>query len=252
MSYDVLIPYHEKDCSILLFCIQSVKQYAVGANTIYIVSAENPDVEGVTWIPEASLPITLEDVAMYIKHPSRVGWYYQQLVKLCVYDYIGSSASHILLLDSDVIIRTPVNFFTEDGKICFATGLEYNEPYFIHMAKLIPGLTKIGPHSGVCHHMMTCREHLQGFLTHIERIHGLPAWIAMLSLVDPEQFRYAGMSEYELYFNYCLKYFPDKYSIRPLKIENLSEFGQINCTTADMVAIHAWMRNPLDNLFHLQ
>jgi hypothetical protein len=238
----VLIPYHEKDCSVLPFCVESVKQYAIGANTIYVVSAENPDVECVTWISDSSLPFTLEDVAMYIKHPSRVGWYYQQLVKLCVYDYIGSSASHILLLDSDVIIRNPVKFFTEDGKTCFAMSTEHWEPYFIHMAKLIPGMRKIGPHSGVCHHMMTRREHLHGFLTHIERIHGLPAWMAILSVVDPEQYQYAGMSEYELYFNYCLKYFPDEYVLRPLIIENLSELRQINSITADMVAIHAWMR----------
>jgi hypothetical protein len=51
------------------------------------------------------------------------------------------------------------------------------------MGKLIPGLTKITPYSGVSHHMMTSREHLTHILLHIERVHGRPAWIAMLEFV---------------------------------------------------------------------
>jgi hypothetical protein len=240
MSYDVLIPYHEKDSSILPFCVQSIKDYAQGASTIYVVSAEDPDVEGVTWFPESRLPFTKEDVARFITSPFRLGWYYQQLIKLCLYDYLPTAAAHVLLLDSDVILRKPIRFFTDDGKTCFAPSDEYHEPYFTHMNRLIPGLTKITPYSGVSHHMMTAREHLQSLLTHIERIHGRPAWIAILEHVAVADHGGSGMSEYEILFNYCLTHFPNNYILRPLIIDNLAALGEINASTADMVAIHSW------------
>jgi hypothetical protein len=50
----------------------------------------------------------------------------------------------------------------------------------------------------------------------------------------------SGMSEYEILFNYFLKFFPDKYILRPLIIDNLSALGEINASSADMVAIHSW------------
>lgn len=239
MSYDIIIPHHKKDSSILPFCIQSVNQYAVGAKTIYVVSEEDPEIDNILWFPESKLPFTKEDVAKYIKYPPRVGWYYQQLIKLYLYEYLPTSASHVLILDSDVIIRKPINFF-KDGKICLSINDEYHEPYFIHMDKLIPGLTGIPPYSGICHHIMTCREHLQAFLRHVERIHGMFAWMAMLSLVTPENYKASGMADYELYFSYCLRYFPDEYVIRPLRIVNLKFLNEINDSSADMVAIHWW------------
>jgi len=239
MSFDVLIPYHEKDSSILPFCIQSIQQYAEGVKTIYVVSANDPDVEDVTWFPESRLPFTKDDVAKYITCSKRIGWYYQQLIKLYLYEYLPT-ANNVLILDSDVILRKPISFFTADGRICLAPNDENHLPYFTHMEKLIPGLTKLTPYSGVSHHMMTSREHIHKLLSHIERIHGRPAWIALLELVDPAHHDGSGMSEYEILFNYCLMLFPDKYILRPLIIDNLSALSEINSSTADMVAIHSW------------
>jgi hypothetical protein len=240
MSFDVLIPYHEKDCSILPFCIESIKQYALGARTIYVVSAEDPEVDGVTWFSEARLPFKKDGVSRYISGTKRIGWYYQQLIKLCLYDYLPTTASHVLILDSDIILRKPVNFFTADGKTCLALNDEYHEPYFAHMSKLIPGLTRLYPYSGVCHHIMTRRDHLIAFINHVERVHRKPAWIAMLELVDSANHEGSGMSEYEILFNYCLTYFPDDYVMRPLIIDNFGALNEINTSAADMVAIHSW------------
>jgi hypothetical protein len=248
MSYDVLIPYHEKDASILPYCIASVKQNAIGSQIIYVVSESNPDVEGITWIPEANLPFTKNDVATYIKHPPRVGWYFQQLIKLYAYEYLPSSAQNILILDSDVIIKKPVTFFTDDGKICFGTSGEHTEPYFVHMGKIIPGLKKMRAESGICHHIMTRRDHLRKILSDIEIAHAhahthiRPAWAIMLEFVLPEDYHRSGMADYEIYFNYCLQFFPDNYVVRPIVVDNLTNFGEFQASTADMVALHAWAR----------
>ena len=235
--YDVLIPYHEKDCSILPFCVQGLKHNANDIGTIYIVSETDPEIEDTVWVPEATLPFSKEDVASYIKCPTRVGWYFQQLIKLYAYRYLKSE--RILIFDSDIIMLKPVTFFL-DNKICFSMGDEHHEPYFTHLKKLIPGIDILPKYSGICHHMMTYRPHMEKLLTHIEEVHGLSAWKALLSLVEPEYHSHSGMADYEIYFNYCLTFFPDAYFIRIIPIDSIASLHEIHNSTAPIVSLHSW------------
>jgi hypothetical protein len=242
-TYDVLIPFHEKDMPILSYCIASIKQNAIGAQTIFIVSEKNPEVEGAVWISESSLPFSKEKVGEIIQCPERVGWYFQQLIKLYAYRFLPTQKNHILFMDSDTIMKKPVRFFNHEGRICFGYSDENTEPYYVHMRKVIPGLEKqIADTSGICHHMLTRRDHMGELLKTIEKVHGKEAWRALLELVEEADWSKSGMSEYELYFNYCLQNYPSFYAIRPLKVENLSNFGEFARSDADMVALHAWAR----------
>jgi hypothetical protein len=241
--YDVLIPFHDKDLPILPYCVASVRQHAIGAQTIYVVSANNPQVEGVVWIDEATLPFTKQQVGEIITYPPRVGWYLQQLVKLYGYRYLPTKKEHLLILDSDTILKKTVRFFDHSGKICFGFSTEDTTPYFVHMGRLIPGLTKqIPEYSGICHHIMTRRDHLEEILSTAEKVHGKEAWRAMLELVEEEDYPRSGMADYEIYFNYCLQRYPGDYVIRALKVDNLCNFGEFARSDADMVALHAWAR----------
>lgn len=245
-KYDVLIPFHEKDLPILSYCIASVKQNAVGAQTIFIVSEKRPDIDDsddCIWIPEAHLPFSKEDVSSYIHSETRIGWYYQQLLKLFAFHYLPTKLNHLLILDSDVILKKQVSFFSEEGHIYLASSEEHTEAYFTHMSRLLPGLTKqISDTSGICHHFMLKREHVEYLLETIVKIHNDSAWKVMLRLVDPEDYNKSGMSEYEILFNFCLRNYPNEYRVRPLQIDNLSTFGEFNQSKADMVALHAWAR----------
>lgn len=244
-TYDVLIPFHEKDLPILPYCVASVKQNAVGAQTIFIVSEKKPGIdENFIWIPESQLPFSKDDVASYIHSNWRTGWYLQQLVKLYGYRYLPTKSDHLLILDSDVIIKKPVRFFSDSGEIFFGYSTEHNEPYFVHMSNLIPGLMKQIPEfSGICHHIMTRRDHMEEILSKIEDIHNEPAWRAMLRLVKSEDFDKSGMADYEIYFNYCLQNHKKFYKLRELIVDNLCNFGEFNQSKADMVALHAWARS---------
>jgi hypothetical protein len=239
MLYDVVIPYHNKDASILPFAIQGVRLYAQGAQKIYVVSATDPEVEEAIWIPEDTLPIIKDDVSPYIHESSRVGWYYQQLLKLYAFVYLKTPHSHLLICDADLVLRKPIQFF-KNGQICLALSDEYHEPYFTHMSRVLPELRRLISFSGVCHHMMMSREHTHELLTQIESRHGKPAWIVCLEQVDPTYHAGSGMSEYEIYFNYCLLHHADDYCVRPLVIDTFHKIQESSQSTADMVVIHAW------------
>ncbi len=242
-TYDVLIPFHEKDLPILPYCVASVKQHAISAQTIYIVSESNPEIEGTVWIGEDTLPFTKAQVGEIIQSSWRVGWYFQQLIKLYAYRYLPTRKNHLLFLDSDTIFEKPVRFFNHEGKICFGYSHENTESYYTHMDRVLPGLRKqIPEYSGICHHMLTRRDHMEEILSIVERIHGKEAWRAILECVDEADWSKSGMSEYELYFNYCLKNHPNVYAVRSIKVEDLGNFGEFAKSDADIVALHAWAR----------
>lgn len=238
--YDVVIPFHKKDHLVLPYCILSLKQNAEGLGKIFIVSAEDPEEEGCEWISETTFPFTKEDVLAEIPDASRTGWYFQQLLKLCAFHVIKTDTPYLLIFDSDCIMKKPVSFF-EEGHPVFATGLtEYTESYFIHMNKVIPGLGRQIPEvTGVTHHSLFSREIINELLTRIERIHGNPWWKVLLANVSPTSY-FAGMAEYEIYFNYCLAYHPGLYKLRPLKMEGVVNFSEFQKSSADIVALHAW------------
>ncbi len=240
--FDICICYHPKDSMIFEYCIPSIRRYLPEANTIYVVSAEKPELDDIHWIPETEYPFSKEDILKFIPTKERVGWYYQQLLKLYFHRVVPNSLDNILILDADVILKKQIQFF-EDSKILFAVSPENTPAYFEHMEKLVPGLEKQTEYSGIVHHMMTKREHLQELFLLIEQKHGEPVWKAMLHLVKPENYSKSGMSEYEIYFNYCLKNYPNHYKIRLLEFANCDNFQDFVQKDVSLVALHAWMRD---------
>jgi hypothetical protein len=237
--YDVCIPYHPKDSNMLEHCIVSIRQYLLEAQTIYIISKENPQLEDTVWIPESQYPFTKEDVAKVISFPPRVGWYYQQLLKLYCYRILPSTADRILLLDSDVVFKKNVDFFEGEVSL-FAISPEHHEPYFKHMTSLLPHIQKQSKYSGIVHHMLTKKTHMEHLLSTIESIHAQPAWKAILSVVDEKEYFNSGMSEYEIYFNYCLQSFPSEYKIRILPFANCSNFKEFKEVDVSLAAVHSY------------
>jgi hypothetical protein len=241
-SYDVFICYHPKDEMTLPHCVQTIRMHLVDAKTIYVISKEKPDEDDIVWIPESAYPFTKEDVAQIITEEKRVGWYYQQLLKMYLYKVLPPESEYVLIVDSDVMIREPIAFFQE-GKVLLSISTEETLSYYIHMERVLPGLQKQTEFSGITHHMMTKREDMLEILDKIESIHEGPAWKTLLRLVNPEDYKSSGMSEYEIYFNYCLKYHSDRYTYRLLKFANCFSFRELGLKKdVALVALHAWMR----------
>ncbi len=212
------------------------------AKTIYVVSKDRPEEEDIVWIPESAYPFRKEDVAQIITGNTRIGWYYQQLLKMYLYKVLPTESDYVLILDSDVMIKDPISFF-EEGKVLLSISTEETPAYYSHMERVLPGLQKQTEFSGIVHHMMTKRKHMSEILDRIEKEHEGPAWKTLLRLVDPEDHTRSGMSEYEIYFNYCLQYHSDEYAIRLLKFANCTSFRELEQKKdAALVALHAWSR----------
>lgn len=82
----------------------------------------------------------------------------------------------------------------------------------------------------------------------VEDKHNKPFWqVFILCVIEhlnhPIHAAESGASEYELYFNYMLKYHPDKIIVRSLSWKNISHkaITSTNVSGLDYVSICAWM-----------
>ena len=118
-------------------------------------------------------------------------------------------------------------------------GTEYHKPYFHHMEKLDKDLTKIDKNkSGICHHMMFETKYIDELITTIEKKHKESFYNIFLKLVTEKTA--SGASEYEIYFNYMLKYHPNKIKIRKLNYRNTNKL-ETN-SNLDYISYHWYLR----------
>ncbi|MBS0654116.1 MAG: hypothetical protein JSR39_11400 [Verrucomicrobia bacterium] len=258
---DVIIPCTKKDLVTLNDCIQSIRSYGKGIRNIYVISAQ-PLTDQATWIDEAIFPFTKEDVAFqlcredkeatleFLTAPSRVGWYYQQLLKYYAPFVVPDISSNVLILDSDTVFLEPVEFLTAEGAGLYATGRENHLPYFEHAKKLIPGFKKHSKKaSGICHHMVFQRPVLEDLFADVENRFSMPFWQAFCLCVSPLERSGSGASEYEIYFNFVFSR-TKQVKIRRLRWKNVDSLDHLDEFRNDgynYVSWHSWAREDLDS-----
>jgi Family of unknown function (DUF6492) len=229
---DVVIPAANKDAFILTYCIKSIRKYVSNVRRIIVISKDYLAADA-EWFDENSFPFSKADVAFYLnkedsslaqkylnERPSRVGWYFQQLLKLYATFVIPNISSNILIVDADVIFLKPVNFLSGGNAGLYNIGTECHTPYFDHATKLIPNFTKIYPeYSGVCHHMLFQRAVIEDLFQTVEDYNHIEFWKAFCLHVNPGYLKTSGASEYEIYFNFVFSKTP-QVEIRQLKWAN--------------------------------
>lgn len=218
---DVVIPCHEKDLRTLELCIQSIRKHGKGIRRIIVIS-EKKLTENAEWFPETQYPFSRQDVLdeifngdkklaeEYAKLPgSRLGWIFQQLLKLYAPLVIPNISSNVLMLDSDVVFLRDVVFIDNEGNALFNFSKEDHEPYFEHAKKLISGPYEIKrvykDKSGICHHMLFQRYILEELFECITQTHKTEPWRALCRCIDREYIynNKSALSEYEIYFNFA-------------------------------------------------
>jgi hypothetical protein len=245
--YDIVIPIGPNDIEVFTKQIEYTKRNCIGYRKIYVIAASSVEslvreVPDTLFIDESTFPFDLHQLHTYSGSDSskRNGWYFQQLLKLYSGSILPSILDRWLVIDTDTFFLKPVTFIQED-RCLYATGVEHWFPYFRHMDRLIPGLTRVKPMSGICHHMIFEQKYVKELMERVEHIHQKPFWLAFMSNVSVSDYHLSGASEYEIYFNYMLTYHPECIQIRPLRWANVStlDLG----SDCDYISYHHYMRN---------
>jgi hypothetical protein len=212
---DVVIPYHPKDFETIEMCIDGIRNNGRNIGRIIVISKERYT-DSAEWFDEKNYPFTKEDLALEMFHGdaerareflaspvTRIGWIYQQLLKLYAPFVIPGISSNVLILDADVIYLKSAEFMTSTGQPIFIIGSNDTKEYFEHMAKLLPGLHRANPEqSGIVHHMLFQRPVLEDLFCLISEYHRTEPWRAICRSVDLGEIYKSCMSEYEIYFNF--------------------------------------------------
>ncbi|MFI0435521.1 MAG: DUF6492 family protein [Parachlamydiaceae bacterium] len=255
---DVVIPAVEKDFETLESCIEGIKKNCKNLGRVIVVSNKKMT-NNAEWFDEANYPFDkyqiafylnqfdLEETQDYLNSPnSRVGWYYQQLLKLYSPFVIPNISSNVLILDSDTVFFRSIDFISSDNKGLYATGTEFHQPYFNHAQKLLPGIKKLySNNSGICHHMLFQKAILEDLFSKVETLHQLKFWEAFCLCVNPQDINKSGASEYEIYFNFAFSQ-TNQVKIRQLKWKNSSAIHLIKQDENidfDYISYHAYLRN---------
>ncbi len=253
---DVIIPTASKDEILLEKCVEGIKKNVQNIRRIIVVS-DHKITDKAEWYDEKAYPFSKYDVSLYLNQldkdralsylneASRVGWYFQQLLKLYAAYVIPGISSNILIVDSDVIFFRPVSFLSPEGGGYFSIGSEYHLPYFEHANRLLPGIKRLNPsQSGIAHQMLFQKAVLDDLFQQVESFHKKEFWKAFCLCVDPSELLYSGASEYEIYFNFVFA------RTKQVKVRNLHVInsGDINAMKIhrnagyDYAAYHSWMR----------
>ena len=235
-QFDIIIPVGPNEINGFHVKLHHIKTLISGYRNIYIICyVPNIEVEGCITINEDVFPFTKNDIKTYFseKYGSwRCGWYFQQLMKLYAGFCIPDILDKYLVIDADILVLKPLRVI-QDNKFLFTTSDEYHQPYFNHMSRLHPTLTRQTNYSGICHHMMF-------YVPFVKKLFELvqegrpekPFWqIFMENVYESEGS--SGASEYEMYFNFVLKYYPEHIQPRQLYWSNMNSY--------DYVAVCDWM-----------
>lgn len=256
-AIDIVIPCHSKDIPTLNRTIDSIRNNISGIRRVIVVSSE-PYTDKAEWFDEALFPFTKEKIALEIyktkdiadmelhKPKTRLGWLFQQFIKLYAPFCIPGISSNVLLVDADVIFLKKIQVLQKNGAGLYAVSTEYHVPYFTHASKILPELKKVHRNfSGITHHMLFQKEILVDLFNHIYAYHGEEPWVIMarhVAMDSDNRIIGSGMSEYEIYFNFAFSR-TNQVKIRHLKWANCKEYeiNQYRRRGYDFVAVHNWI-----------
>ncbi|QXD31053.1 DUF6492 family protein [Candidatus Pelagisphaera phototrophica] len=237
--FDIVILVGPNDKSVIEQQIKYTQKNIIGYRNIYLICYDpSIIIDGCTTINENIFPFNIETVAKYHGKLDRNGWYLQQLFKLYSGKIIPNILDKYLVIDCDTFFLKPTTF-VENNKCLYNYGTEYHKPYFHHMEKLDKGLIKVDKNkSGICHHMIFETKYIDELIAKIEKNHNDLFYNVFLKTVTDK--KKSGASEFEIYFNYMLKYNTDEIQIRKLSWENVNKL-ETN-SNYDYISYHWYMR----------
>jgi len=240
--FDIVICVGPNDNDIIRKQIKFTRKNIIGYRNIYLVASDPTlNIDNCITINEKIYPFQIQDIVKM----GGSGWYLQQLLKLYAGIIIPDILEKYLVIDSDTCFLQPIEF-VQNEKCIFDVGIEYNQPYFTHMKKLHPSLSRYFKHlSGISHHMLFNTKYVKKLFDLVESYHSskntrTPFYEIFLKNV--ENFQVSGASEYEIYFNFLMIYYPEQVKVRVLKWKNVNteEFNCLIQNNENNIAFISW------------
>lgn len=257
-----------KDTRVFEKSIYSALQYLVDVDQYYVISPQAKELSRlfsekignrVHFVQETVFPFTWQNVSKVMVdsvkqhgvyplskgespfeklfwNGGKIGWYYQQILKV----YAGEvlKIEDYVILDSDLIWMKNVSFISPNQShspihtYLYATSWQYYPSYHA-TSKKITGLEMFKESgkgkkfkSGIVHHMVISKPVLKALFDSVEQLHSLPMWQVMLNVSALEITCRAPrngicgnggvLSEYEMYFSFARLKFPQSVELRPL------------------------------------
>ena len=245
--FDVVVPVGPDDVAFLQQHVRYIRQNVMGFRNIYLIVYDDTiRIPGCITISETAFPFSKKDIQfpeVYIGNQlcNRNGWYLQQLLKMYSPFVIPGILENVLVIDADTVFLRPTHFI-QNNKFLYGFSGENHAPYFAHAAKLHPSFTKTDPDkSGIVHYMVFQRKYLKKIMDMVEQLHKKTFWRAFLDEVDIMEG--SGASEYELYFHYMLRMFPEKIEVRDLTSTTVSSHEVMPIQICNVVSCHSYARH---------
>jgi len=223
-NFDIVYVCHKKDANSLEQSIKYIKKNVSNYRKIFLVAKDNFLFRNkdIYFIDEKNFPFQKKDIKKYTSN-KRVGWYFQQFLKLYFLRVVGKKAlDNILIIDADTIFIRKTKFF-ENGIPLYNIEKGYHQPYYNILEKVFGFGRQNSRFSGITHHMVFQRKYINEIIEFVFKKNGKEFWKEIMENVNKET--ESGFSEYDLYFYYMLKNYPNNIKIRKLRFINFPYYS---------------------------
>jgi len=225
--YDIVIPVNRKNVKFVRHVIKYIRLNLLEGEIIYIITQEtlfsklkSIDDKCILIDENRMVPgLCYDSVRQYMVEAgcldiNRVGWYFQQLLKLG-FALTSYCRGYYLTWDSDTLPLSRLCFF-QDGKPLFTSKKEFHQAYFNTMYRLI-GVGKLAPYSFIAEHMMFRRDIVQELIRTITGSEsGKSNWVENIIKACDFSESVHCFSEFETYGTFCMLRYPDLYGTQYL------------------------------------
>jgi len=212
-NYDIVIVAHEKDFNNIKHI---VKQCSINLNfdSIHLILSERKeyeDMELLSTITNKPIYKHLEtDVLKIDKNRvnHRPNWIYQMLLKML---QNVTQNNNFLIIECDCLILKNIEFFDDSKTTFYLCRDQHHQPYF-NFSKKILDLDRSYPHSFISEFMMYDKKKIN----HMLKESNCKNTSDFLELIYNNVNYDCYPADYELYGNFCMKYYPNDYLVKHL------------------------------------
>lgn len=257
-NYDIVIVAHEKDFNNIKFIVEHSNKN-LNFDSIHLILSEREEYRDMDLLKTLTeKPIFLHKESDVLKiDKSRISyrpnWIYQMLLKML---QNVTDNDNYLIIEADCLILKNINFFEDDKTIFYLNRDQNNEPYYNFSNKIL-GVGREYNHSFISEFMMYDKKKIKDMISKANCNNNNDFLELIYNNIKNDSY----LADYEIYGNFCYKYYPDEFKVsnsnsgwyarysyeqpfwRDHEIQNLIN----NSQDKDSISFHTFMGGVGDN-----